>query len=231
MYAYALECNRRLRVSAPLRCLCVQEVHLGVSQNRRKSAWETPCTQVWAHLCISEIEMPCATDEIGRPVPFTCVHCFAQGEKIGALRRRSEMQLRSLSLLFNDLCFSSALHFDLDFLLLLFILIARRDDDFRAELCMRIIRSVTIPVKIFVDEIDICCSTFCSRYVLMIAQQLNCFGYCWPWVTEGFLKNLIWTDQGVVVVHILSYEAQKSIRCGALLHEPIFLLVGVFIRL
>ena len=92
MYAYALECNRRLRVSAPLRCLCVQEVHLGVSQNRRKSAWETPCTQVWAHLCISEIEMhKCATDEIGRPVPFTCVHCFAQGEK----NRRTSAPIRN----------------------------------------------------------------------------------------------------------------------------------------
>lgn len=64
--------------------LCVQEVHLGVSLFAVKTARETPCTQVWAHLCISEIEMPCATDEIGRPVPFTCVHCFALGEKKSA---------------------------------------------------------------------------------------------------------------------------------------------------
>ena len=61
--------------------LCVQEVHLGVSLFAVKTARETPCTQVWAHLCISISEMPCATDEIGRPVPFTCVHCFALGEK------------------------------------------------------------------------------------------------------------------------------------------------------
>ena len=47
---------------------------------RRKTSL---CVQE-AHLCISEIEMPCATDEIGRPVPFTCVHCFAQGEKKSA---------------------------------------------------------------------------------------------------------------------------------------------------
>lgn len=64
--------------------LCVQEVHLGVSLFAVKTARETPCTQVWAHLCISSFEMPCATDEIGRPVPFAYALCPPKGGKKSA---------------------------------------------------------------------------------------------------------------------------------------------------
>ena len=64
--------------------ICVQEVHLGVSLFAVKTARETPCTQVWAHLCISSFEMPCATDEIGRPVPFAYALCPPKGGKKSA---------------------------------------------------------------------------------------------------------------------------------------------------